>query len=103
MAISDEDQPIDWKTMRVRVNKARCKTCIFWTDGRSAVSPERAREVIDANLQTGACLTCHATIGTGSPAICAGYWSAYKDDVISGQIAQRVNGILYVSPPEGLL
>lgn len=94
-----EDQPIDPVTAKVRVNSERCKSCIFWTDGRSAVSPEKAREVIDRNLQADAVLTCHATIGTDAPAVCAGYWAKHRNDVLAGRIAQLVNGIIRVKPP----
>jgi hypothetical protein len=94
-----KDQPIDPATSKVRVNSERCKSCIFWTDGRSAVSPDRAREVIDWNLQADAVLTCHATIDTSAPAVCAGYRAKHRNDVLAGRIAQIFNGIIRVKPP----
>jgi hypothetical protein len=98
--MNPEDQPIDRATGKVRVCSERCKSCIFWADGRSAVAPEQAREVIEANLKADATLTCHSTLGTDAPAVCAGFWAKHRNDVLAGRIAQMLCGIIRLKPPE---
>lgn len=96
-----DHSPLDYALGKVRVLKRRCDTCIFWTDGRSAVSPERARDVIAQNQRAGALLSCHSTLYDESikPAVCNGYWDAHHNDVPAGVWAERAIGIVRVDPP----
>lgn len=96
---SQRNQPIDRETGRVRVCASRCETCIFWTDGRSAVDPERAKEVVNRNLEVDALLTCHSTLDTETPAVCAGFWAKHRNDVLAGRFAQMFCGISRMAPP----
>ena len=104
--MDDNNQPYDRQKNKVLVNSRRCSTCLFWMDCRSPVSPEKAQEVIDANVANDAVLTCHQTLSYGDypefhPAVCGGYWVKYKDKVLAAHIAERFVGILLVDPPEG--
>lgn len=96
-----DGNPLDYELGKVRVLKRRCKSCIFWPDDRSAVSPERAKDVIEQNREAGALLTCHSTLGDEEihPAVCAGYWAEHSD-VPAGAIAERLIGIVRVDPPK---
>lgn len=96
-----KQQPIDPVTGKVRVCEERCSTCIFWKDGRSAISPEGARDVIQHNLRADALLSCHSTLYQEDvvPAVCAGFWAKHRNDVLAGRFAQAVIGIIRITPP----
>lgn len=99
MAEQDGGAVIDPATGRVRVLVRRCSSCIFWPGQRSAVSAERAAEVIALNVGVGALLTCHSTLLSGvDKAVCAGYWGAHRG-VAAGRVAEQLLGIARVEPP----
>jgi hypothetical protein len=97
---------IDPDCGKVRVLSERCGSCIFWRDDRSAVRPERAAEVIDANVAAGSLLTCHSTLPYGEhpefgPAVCAGFWARHRQQTATGRMAERLLGVVRVAPPGG--
>ena len=95
----------DPSTGKVRVLQRRCDTCIFRPGDPMGLGAARIRQVIEANLQASALLTCHATLPYGphpnhGPAVCAGFWAQHRNDVPAGRLAQLFLGVLRVPPPE---
>jgi uncharacterized protein DUF4314 len=95
---------LDQKTGKVRVLSRQCATCIFRQDDPMHLGPQRTRQVIEANLRTGALLTCHTTLPYGphpafGPAVCAGYWARHRNEVLTGRLAQLFLGTLRIDPP----
>ena len=95
---------IDPATRKVRVLSRRCTTCLFRRD--QPFGEARAAQVIQANVDAGALLTCHTTLPYGDdpefgPAVCAGFWAAHGQQTTAGQIAQHLIGITRINPPEG--
>lgn len=99
--VVDRRQPIDPVARKIRVCEQRCSTCIFWKDERSAVSPDRARDVIQGNLDAETLLSCHSTLYQDDfiPAVCAGFWAKHRNDVLAGRLAQALIGIIRIKPP----
>ena len=84
----------------VRVLESRCPTCIFWPGTRAGLRPGRFEEVVTANLQADALLTCHETLPGNpvDPAVCAGFWARHRRDVAAGRLAHLI-GITRIPPP----
>lgn len=63
----------DWRTLTVRQCATKCDTCVFHPGNRARLAPGRLAELIAAAIAAESHLVCHSTIGTPTPAICAGY------------------------------
>jgi hypothetical protein len=100
----DPADVLDHPSGKVRVLTRQCATCIFRPGDPMQLGAERTLQVINHNLQAGALLTCHATLPYGDhpefgPAVCAGFWSRHRNDVLAGRMAQLFLGVLRVDPP----
>jgi hypothetical protein len=88
---------------RVRVLTRRCGNCLFRRG--QPFGAGRAAEVIEANVASGALLTCHTTLPYGAhpdfgPAVCAGFWARHGMQTAAGRIAGFMLGITRINPPE---
>ena len=100
----DPTDVLDPGTGKVRVLSSRCKTCIFRPEGRAAFGEDRVAEVIGANIDAGALLTCHSTLPYGDhpdfgPAVCAGFWARHGLATAAGRIAKGMLGLVRIAPP----
>ena len=74
-----------------RVQKRMCETCIYRPD--SPLSLEKLEnDVRDKHIGFRAHRICHHS----KDACCRGFWEAHKDDFPMGQIAQRLNMVVFV-------
>jgi len=95
---------IDPASGKVRVLSSRCPTCIFRPEVRECLG-RRTDEVVRANVNAGALLTCHTTLPYGDhpdfgPAVCAGFWARHGMQTAAGRIARFLLGITRVRPPQ---
>jgi hypothetical protein len=63
----------DWRTGTVRQCDRLCDTCIYRPGNRAHLAPGRVRELTRAAIAGEGHVVCHSTIGTPTPAICAGF------------------------------
>ena len=94
----------DRESGKVRVLSRQCGTCIFRPAGRELFGARRVDEVIRANVDVGALLTCYSTLPYGpypefGPAVCAGFWTRHGMATAAGRIARFMLGIVRVAPP----
>ena len=88
----------------VRVLSRRCGTCIFRQGAQMGLPPARFEEVVRANVDAGALLTCHATLPYGEhpefgPAVCAGFWVKHAMATAAGRLARFMLGVTRIAPP----
>lgn len=84
-------------TERPRLLSRRCATCVFHPGNRMDLRPGRLRDLVAANLATGALLVCHDTLPYGEhpeagEALCRGYWDAYRERTGIWQVMTRLLG-----------
>jgi hypothetical protein len=63
----------DHPTASVWVCEALCPTCIFHPGNRMDLEPGRVKEMLDEAVAAEGHIVCHSTLGTPTPAICAGF------------------------------
>jgi hypothetical protein len=95
---------LDPATGRVRVLSRRCQTCIFRPGNLMHLTPGRFEQVVRANVDAGALLTCHATLPYGNhpdfgPAVCAGFWARHGMKTAAGRLATFVLGVTRIAAP----
>lgn len=88
---------------KVRVLSRRCDSCLFRRG--HPFGERRAAEVIKANVDRGALLTCHKTLPYGphpefGPAVCSGFWAAHAMETAAGRMAKVLLGITRIAPPD---
>ncbi|MDQ0602026.1 hypothetical protein QF037_006371 [Streptomyces canus] len=66
----DVADPATWS---VRICAGRCGTCIFRPGNLMRLEEGRVAEMIANAIAEEGHIVCHATLGTDSPAICAGF------------------------------
>jgi hypothetical protein len=104
MTSPDRKEPADviGDDGRVRVLSQRCSTCLFRKD--QPFGKDLPAQVIRANVEAGALLTCHKTLPDGEhpgfgPAVCAAFWALHALETAAGQMAQFLIGITRITPP----
>jgi hypothetical protein len=109
----EEDEPKqntdvgDYMTMKSRVMRRQCGTCIF-AKGNPFMDEDQRKQGIEAKaLANEGFIPCHSTYPPISemkypgvrPAVCRGFWSRYKD--VTGALRMmQVWGITYMDLPE---
>lgn len=63
----------DPETWSVRICLERCTTCIFRPGNPMGLEEGRVKGMVDQAVADRGHIVCHATLGTDSPAICAGF------------------------------
>ena len=80
-----------------RVQRKRCATCIYRED--CALDIQRLEdEVKDRYGFFESHRQCHHT--NENPACCRGFWDLHKDEFQAGQIAQRLDMVIFVDVDE---
>ena len=75
-----------------RVRKKQCKTCIY-RKGLGWNIKHLESQVRDRYMGFKGHRICHTTKGV----CCAGFWARHKDEFPMGQIAQRLNAVIFVA------
>ena len=88
----------------VRVLSHRCGTCIFRPGALMHLTQDQFEDVVRHNVDTGALLTCHATLPYGAhpdfgPAVCAGFWAQHAMVTAAGRMARFILGVVRIAPP----
>lgn len=63
----------DPSTWSVRVCEHRCATCIFRPGNLMHLTPGRVASMVKKAVSNEGHIVCHKTLGTETPAICAGF------------------------------
>ena len=84
------------KRLGLRVQRQQCETCIFrsdgpWRSGQLAALLDQIRDPKMDGFFTGYRI-CHHS----KNAVCAGFWARHKDDFAAGQLAQRLDLVIFV-------
>ncbi|MFE5970109.1 hypothetical protein [Streptomyces sp. NPDC056463] len=66
----DVADPAAWS---VRICLERCTTCIFRPGNLMNLTEGRVKDIVDQAVADGGHIVCHATLGSDTPAICAGF------------------------------
>lgn len=86
---------------RVHVLAGKCSTCVFWPGNRMQLAEGRLRDLVQANIEADAALTCHKTLdewpGDAPPAVCRGFFDAYETTPL--QLAKRLGMIVWDEVP----
>lgn len=82
---------------RVHVLREQCSTCIFRPGNLMHLNPGRLRDLVEANHEREAALTCHKTLA-GEEAICKGFFD--KTPTWPLRLAESMGVIEWVDPPE---
>ena len=64
----------DPSTREVRVCDRLCTTCIFRPGNLMNLEPGRVTSLVKGAIEAESHITCHQTLGTNEPAMCAGYY-----------------------------
>lgn len=89
-------------TGRSRLLARMCDTCILAPGDRMHLGPERIREFVTTALAARTYVVCHSTIGINvkfGPAICRGFFDAYRHRSVALVILDRHRRFLEVDPP----
>lgn len=88
---------------RMRVQRQRCSTCIFWDDNRMNLAPGRREQMAAEADKADGFITCHQTLPYSQyeapPAVCHGYWLRSKWTSFRLRIALIFKAYVYVDPP----
>ena len=87
-----------------RLLSERCATCILAAGDRMHLGPERLRAIIGDALAAGTFVVCHDTLTYGDfpgygPAICRGFFDAYKDKSPALILLRAYQRLAEVPPP----
>ena len=87
-----------------RLLSERCATCILAAGDRMHLGPERLRAIIADALAAGTFVVCHDTLTYGDfpdygPAICRGFFDAYRDRSRDLLILRAGRRLTEVPPP----
>ena len=87
-----------------RLLSERCATCILAAGDRMHLGPERLRAIIADALAAGTFVVCHDTLTYGDfpdygPAICRGFFDAYKDKSSALILLRAYHRLAEVPPP----
>jgi hypothetical protein len=87
-----------------RLLSQRCATCILAAGDRMHLGPERLRAIIAGALAAGTFVVCHDTLTYGDfpdygPAICRGFYDAYKDKSPALILLRAYQRLADVPPP----
>lgn len=77
-----------------RVQRRMCKTCIYRPDSPLDLKRLEAA-VADKHGGFAKHRQCHHT-DARRPACCRGFWDRHKDEFAGGQLAQRLNRVVFV-------
>lgn len=80
-----------------RVRASQCSTCIY-KDTCPLDIEELEAQIADGYGGFTTHRQCHHTSKT--PACCNGFWTRHKDKFQAGQLAQRLNGVEFVTTDE---
>ena len=73
----------------VRVQKEKCKTCIFHPGNRMRLEAGRVKEMVDRSIVNDSAIICHATLDLDEQAVCRGFFDAHKTGPL--QVAERLD------------
>lgn len=90
---------------RIHVLNDRCATCIFRPGDLMHLQPGRVKEMVTSAIRNESVIPCHSTIYDPAvkPAICRGYWDAYRNEVVALRLAQVMDIVVEdpAPPKEG--
>lgn len=84
----------DQRAPGFRVAAEACATCIYRKD--SPLDLEKLEDdVRDPHIGFNGYRVCHHS-EAGDPVCCRGFWNRHKDEFPAGQVAQRLDAVIYV-------
>lgn len=93
----------DEATMKSRVLREKCGTCIFRPGNPFGLKDGRLKDFVDTTRRKQSFIVCHDTYSgkypEAKPAICRGFFDRYKTQAL--QLIERLWGFLEVEPPGG--
>lgn len=88
---------------KVHVLAEKCSTCIFRPGNKMHLQPGRVKEMVEGSLKESGAITCHQTLPYGEyeadPAVCRGFYDAYKDQHMLLRLAESMGIVEEDSPP----
>jgi hypothetical protein len=75
----------------------QCSTCIYRQSWCGTPIEELEEQVRDKHMGFKGHRICHSQ-KRGGKACCRGFWNRHRDEFAAGQIAQRLNLVVYVEP-----
>jgi hypothetical protein len=84
------------------VMRRQCKTCIYrksWMGTPVEQLEDQVRETHRGATGFKGSRICHSQ-KRGGRATCRGFWNRHKDKFVAGQVAQRLDAVVYVEPTE---
>ncbi|MFD5428257.1 hypothetical protein [Streptomyces sp. NPDC127084] len=91
----DVADPATWS---VRVCEDRCVTCIFRPGNLMHLEPGRVAGMVNTAVADEGHIVCHKTLGTESPAICAGFAIHPRGRTASLALRLAHAGVLRIIP-----
>lgn len=91
-------------TGEVRICDQLCTTCIFHPGNRMDLEPGRVTGMVKAALADESHITCHQTLGTDEPAMCAGFYrlpAAKGRSMFLRLLAAGIGVIKWITPTKG--
>lgn len=79
--------------MATAVFKEMCETCVFRPGNQMHLNPGRLADLIQANLNADALLTCHKTTyrqRSAGEVYCRGFWDRFGSRTNQGRIMARL-------------